>query len=157
MSICWRIRFSTWWWMKILAQTRENCICDDAFRPRPGYQGISYTMTGVMYRVHYLSWCKVRSSWGRWKKKSLQCAVHAHSFPWSSRWSHQLLNFNCLSLHDPAQRCRVNKVEWCNFMRNPPCRNIKWRQDGVLVLRLDPAPWCYCIQQDKTSAHPNYF
>lgn len=37
------------------------------------------------------------------------------------------------------------------------CRNPKWRQDEVVHLKLDPAPWWYCIQPDKTTAHPNYF
>lgn len=84
-----------------------------------------------------------------WVKNSLQHAVHIQ-FPWSSRWNHQLLDFIRLSLHD-------NKVEWCNCMCKPARRNIKWKQDGVLLLRLDPAPWWYRIQQDKTTAHPNYF
>lgn len=69
------------------------------------------------------------------------------------------LQISMISIISIVHGYKMNKVDWCTFMCKPPWawRNIKRKWVEVLFLRFDPAPWWCCIQQDKTTAHPNHF
>ena len=159
-SICWGGSESIYVHTRIKIQAEKKLIHADAFRLQPRHYH-SHALTGLctLRALNVMAWCLIKPRFGTYagENSRLHHAASAQ-FPWVSRWNHHLFDFNCLSLHDPLPRYQSDKAEWCNFMcKPPPAGIIKWRQDEVLLLRLDPAPWWYCIQLDKTTAHPNYF